>query len=73
MTEPHRKVIAPSPPGKKNEQAPLGPDPSYDEVLDLASELSFPASDPIAVESCCKDCDKEQKAIVTAPGAPRRA
>jgi hypothetical protein len=34
-------------------QAPLGPAPSYDEVLDLAVEYSFPCSDPIAVESCC--------------------
>jgi hypothetical protein len=35
------------------EQAPLGSEPSYDEVLDLAVEYSFPCSDPIAVHSCC--------------------
>ncbi len=36
-----------------HDQAPLGAAPSYDEVLDLAVEYSFPCSDPIAVQSCC--------------------
>jgi hypothetical protein len=34
-------------------QAPLGPSPSYDDVLDVAVQYTFPCSDPIAVEECC--------------------
>lgn len=34
-----------------NAQAPLGPDPSYDDVLDVAVQYTFPASDPIAVQA----------------------
>lgn len=33
-------------------QAPLGPDPSYDEVLDVAVQYTFPCSDPVAVQEC---------------------
>ncbi|MDB5930483.1 MAG: hypothetical protein JWR60_2190 [Polaromonas sp.] len=45
-----------------NAQAPLGPDPSYDEVLDLAVEYSFPCSDPIAVHSSCRSIASRQQA-----------
>jgi predicted component of type VI protein secretion system len=45
---------------ERNEQAPLGPHPSYDEVLDVAVEYTFPASDPVAVESSCKDADRRE-------------
>lgn len=38
---------------EKNRQEPLGPEPTYDDVLDLAVEYTFPCSDPIAVDSCC--------------------
>jgi hypothetical protein len=34
-------------------QAPLGPEPSYDDVLDVAVQYTFPCSDPIAVQECC--------------------
>lgn len=37
-----------------NEQPPLGSSPSYDEVLDVAVEYTFPASDPVAVDACCQ-------------------
>jgi hypothetical protein len=39
-------------------QAPLGPAPDYDSVLDLAVEYSFPCSDPIAVDGCCAEIAK---------------
>jgi hypothetical protein len=35
------------------EQAPLGEHPSYDDVLDVAVQYTFPCSDPISVDSCC--------------------
>jgi hypothetical protein len=34
------------------EQAPLGNDPTYDELLDVAVEYTFPCSDPIAAGGC---------------------
>ncbi|HET8748856.1 MAG TPA: hypothetical protein VFM98_24905 [Ramlibacter sp.] len=33
-------------------QAPLGPNPSYDDVLDVAVQYTFPCSDPVAVQEC---------------------
>jgi hypothetical protein len=39
----------PAAPPEDNEQAPLGAQPSYDDVLDVAVQYTFPASDPIAV------------------------
>ncbi len=53
MTPSHRAFVQNVAP-ERNEQAPLGPRPSYDEVLDTAVEYTFPASDPIAVDTCCK-------------------
>ena len=32
-------------------QEPLGPEPTYDDALDVAVEYSFPCSDPIAIQS----------------------
>lgn len=51
------------PPGDRpstrpEEQGPLGSAPSYDDVLDTAVDYSFPCSDPIAVQQCCKDSAK---------------
>ena len=45
----------------ENIQEPLGPNPSYDDVLDLAVEYTFPCSDPIAV-SCCSDAETKPRA-----------
>ena len=36
-----------------NQQLPLGSDPSYDDVLDVAVQYTFPCSDPIAAGACC--------------------
>ena len=46
---------------ERNEQAPLGPSPSYDEVLDTAVEYTFPASDPVSVEGCCRAIELGRK------------
>jgi len=35
------------------EQAPLGDDPSYDDLLNTAVDYTFPCSDPIAAGGCC--------------------
>jgi hypothetical protein len=40
-------------PAENREQPPLGEHPSYDDVLDVAVQYTFPCSDPIAVDSCC--------------------
>ncbi|MDB5964024.1 MAG: hypothetical protein JWQ72_524 [Polaromonas sp.] len=42
-------------------QAPLGSDPSYDAVLDLAVEYTFPCSDPIAVDGCCYSIEARRR------------
>jgi hypothetical protein len=42
-----------NPPAERNEQTPLGPHPTYDDVLDVAVAYTFPCSDPIAVDACC--------------------
>jgi hypothetical protein len=39
----------PPPARERNEQLPLGEHPTYDDVLDVAVEYTFPCSDPIAV------------------------
>jgi hypothetical protein len=40
---------------------PLGPTPSPEQVLDVAVELTFPASDPIAIEHSFQSaCRREQ-------------
>lgn len=41
-------------------QAPLGPQPSYDDVLDVAVQYTFPCSDPIAVDECCGHPERDE-------------
>lgn len=47
-------------------QAPLGPNPSYDDLVDHAVDNTFPCSDPIAVGSCCGRISRQ----APAGGAP---
>ncbi|TFY97618.1 hypothetical protein [Ramlibacter humi] len=56
----HRKFVRNAAP-ERNEQAPLGPHPSYDEVLDVGVEYTFPASDPVAVQSSAKDAAEREE------------
>jgi hypothetical protein len=56
-------------PIEKNEQAPLGPEPTYDQVLDTAVEYTFPCSDPIAVETCCDSINKRAKPPAEQPSS----
>lgn len=53
MMSPFPTSENPPRPREDNEQAPLGTAPSYDELLDVAVQYTFPCSDPIAVEECC--------------------
>jgi len=51
-------ITGAQPPGDRNvvdaaEQAPLGMQPDYDELLDTAVDYTFPCSDPIAAGACC--------------------
>jgi|GEM_PF-6336482 len=72
MSPEHRAFVQNVTP-ERNEQAPLGPAPTYDEVLDVAVEYTFPASDPVAVQSSCKDIaarDSGPAAPATDPAAP---
>jgi hypothetical protein len=55
MSEQHQAFVRNVAPPERNEQEPLGPSPTYDDVLDVAVEYTFPASDPVAVQSTCKD------------------
>jgi hypothetical protein len=41
-------------PAGQAEQAPLGAQPTYDELLDTAVDYTFPCSDPIAAGGCCE-------------------
>jgi hypothetical protein len=41
-------------------QEPLGPEPSYDDVLDVAVQYTFPCSDPIAVDECCGHPERDE-------------
>jgi hypothetical protein len=47
-----QSAALPATPGDASE--PLGHAPSYDAILDLALECTFPGSDPIAVEEACR-------------------
>jgi hypothetical protein len=44
-----------------NRQEPLGEHPSYDDVLDVAVQYTFPCSDPIAVDGCCANIDQKMQ------------
>jgi hypothetical protein len=46
---------------ERNEQWPLGSHPSADDVLDVAVEYTFPASDPIAAGCAEKLALREQE------------
>ena len=41
----------------------LGPEPSPEELLDAAVELTFPASDPIAVEQAYQRARRREEEI----------
>jgi hypothetical protein len=44
------------------EQAPLGAQPTYDELLDAAVDYTFPCSDPIAAGACSEKLSKPSRA-----------
>ena len=48
------------PKAQPEDQAPLGPEPSYDEVLDVAVQYTFPCSDPIAVDGGQRHPEREE-------------
>jgi hypothetical protein len=50
-------------------QEPLGREPSYDDVLDVAVQYTFPASDPIAVEECMNRHPERDEGRSKGPGA----
>ena len=45
-----------------DQQAPLGTEPSYDDLLDLAVEYTFPCSDPVAVQQGCDAAGLRERA-----------
>lgn len=51
-----------------NVQAPLGPEPSYDDVLDVAVQYTFPASDPIAVQETVNHKPERDEGAPKGPG-----
>ena len=57
----HQAFVRRVAPRERNEQAPLGSQPSYDEVLDVAVEYTFPASDPVAVQNSAGDAARREK------------
>lgn len=60
---------------ERNEQWPLGPHPSSEDVLDVAVEYTFPASDPIAA-GCAEELarrERERKAHEPQPGRRERS
>lgn len=64
----------PKPRPERNEQWPLGPHPSSDDLLDLAVECTFPASDPIAA-GCAEKLaqqERERRASPREAGQPAR-
>jgi hypothetical protein len=52
-----------------DEQSPLGAEPSYDDVLDVAVQYTFPASDPIAVGACSNRDSGRDEGQAKGPGA----
>jgi hypothetical protein len=53
---------------RDEQQEPLGSEPSYDDVLDVAVQYTFPCSDPIAVEACCKHHPERDEGQPKGPG-----
>jgi hypothetical protein len=54
---------------REEQQEPLGSQPSYDDVLDVAVQYTFPASDPIAVQECCNRHPERDEGHSKGPGA----
>jgi hypothetical protein len=61
-----------SPPARREEveQEPLGAHPSYDEILDVAVQYTFPCSDPIACDTCCAGAERRREREAGAPFGP---
>ena len=57
-------------PAPAEEQEPLGARPSYDDVLDVAVQYTFPCSDPISVDSCCAGIDEKMQREEGEPRGP---
>ena len=53
---------------RRDEQAPLGAAPSYDEMLDVAVQYTFPASDPIAVDGGGRHRPEREEGAPKGPG-----
>ena len=51
-----------------DQQAPLGSEPSYDDVLDVAVQYTFPCSDPISVDACCAHHPEREEGHTKGPG-----
>jgi hypothetical protein len=63
-----------APAQQDNVQLPLGSEPDYDLVLDIAVEYTFPCSDPIAVDTCCGNSAlRKRVAMEIAPQEPARS
>lgn len=55
--------------GDAERQEPPGSQPSYDDMLDVAVQYTFPASDPIAVDKCCGRHAARSEGKPKGPGA----
>jgi hypothetical protein len=53
---------------ERNAQAPLGEHPSYDDLLDVAVQYTFPCSDPIAVQSDASARQQREEGQARGPG-----
>lgn len=53
---------------QRDEQSPLGTAPSYDDLLDVAVQYTFPASDPIAVQPSGKRHPEREEGGAKGPG-----
>ena len=54
------------------EQTPLGDHPSADQVIDVAVEYTFPASDAIAIGAGVHAAEKEQRQNIGKPAIRQR-
>jgi len=54
------------------EQGPLGKHPSADEVIDVAVQYTFPASDATAIGAGVHAAEKEQRESIDQPAALKR-
>lgn len=58
----------PPEPRAADQQAPLGSEPSYDDVLDVAVQYTFPCSDPIAVDGSPAHHPEREEGQAKGPG-----